>query len=271
MKVIKEIGKLLKEAREQRELTIDDIQKGTKIRSKYIKALEDGNFSQLPGGEIYVRGFIKNYCEIVGINPKEILELFKNLKSEDEPKANKAIVQELPSQDYKPKKENSRVIFSLFLVLLLGIGAVFAYNQFFAGDRSQTLPPELPGNNQPEKPLEPEKPEPPMEEPVVVTPTPKVEYSIVINNQYTTEYKIINVDRMRLQISIPTGENTWIRVRGDGKILFEGIMSGGQERSWEAENNFELNVGRPMVTYVVINELDIGRLGGEARIIKFSI
>ena len=51
-----EIGHMLKEEREAQQLTLDDIQEMTKIQKRYLQAIEDNNFSSLPG-RFYARAF----------------------------------------------------------------------------------------------------------------------------------------------------------------------------------------------------------------------
>lgn len=65
-----ELGRHLKEARLQKGMSLDDVQEVTKIRKKYLEAIEAGDYKVLPGS-FYVRAFIKTYAEAVGVNPDE--------------------------------------------------------------------------------------------------------------------------------------------------------------------------------------------------------
>ena len=67
-----EIGKSLHEARVAKGMSIDDIQKITKIQKHYLEAIEQGNFAELPG-DFYVRAFIKQFADTVGVNGIELL------------------------------------------------------------------------------------------------------------------------------------------------------------------------------------------------------
>ncbi|WP_032112631.1 helix-turn-helix domain-containing protein [Candidatus Paracaedibacter symbiosus] len=66
------IGRLLRETREEKRLTIAEVAVETKIRQVYIKAIEEGALESLPG-EIYKVGFIKSYASFLGLDTVEIL------------------------------------------------------------------------------------------------------------------------------------------------------------------------------------------------------
>lgn len=68
-----EIGARLKEAREAKNMSLDDVQKETKIQTRYLQAIEKGNFSIMPG-KFYTRAFIRQYAEAVGLDPEVVME-----------------------------------------------------------------------------------------------------------------------------------------------------------------------------------------------------
>jgi Helix-turn-helix domain/RodZ C-terminal domain len=62
-----EIGNSLREARLRRELDFPELEQGTKIRAKYLRALEDENFDQLPA-PTYIKGFLRTYADYLGLD-----------------------------------------------------------------------------------------------------------------------------------------------------------------------------------------------------------
>ncbi|MFT8871306.1 MAG: helix-turn-helix domain-containing protein [Sporolactobacillus sp.] len=62
-----ELGQALREAREKKGLSLDKLQEVTKIQRRYLQAIEEGRFEQLPGA-FYTRAFIKNYAEALGFD-----------------------------------------------------------------------------------------------------------------------------------------------------------------------------------------------------------
>jgi len=77
-----DIGEKLRSAREAKGLSIEDIEKATKIQGRYLTAIEQNDFAKLPG-DFYVRAFIRQYAQIVGLDGKKLLSEYH----EDIPKA----------------------------------------------------------------------------------------------------------------------------------------------------------------------------------------
>lgn len=67
-----EVGERLKEARQAKGYTLDDLQQITKIQKRYLVAIEEGNLNVLPGN-FYARAFIKQYADTVGLNGDQLL------------------------------------------------------------------------------------------------------------------------------------------------------------------------------------------------------
>ncbi|OWA33823.1 hypothetical protein B9G55_21040 [Saccharibacillus sp. O16] len=68
-----DLGQQLKDARLQKGLSLEDVQEMTKIRKRYLEAIEQGDFKVLPGS-FYVRAFIKTYAEAVDLDAEALLQ-----------------------------------------------------------------------------------------------------------------------------------------------------------------------------------------------------
>lgn len=66
------IGQTLKAAREKKGYTLDDLQQITKIQKRYLIAIEENNFEALPG-QFYVRAFVRQYANTVGLDGDAIV------------------------------------------------------------------------------------------------------------------------------------------------------------------------------------------------------
>jgi cytoskeletal protein RodZ len=74
---VAELGTRLKEARLSKGYSLDDLQEITKIQKRYLIGIEEGNYSIMPGS-FYVRAFIKQYADAVGLDAEELLETYKS-------------------------------------------------------------------------------------------------------------------------------------------------------------------------------------------------
>lgn len=70
------VGKTLKEARLEKLLTLEEVEKNIKIRKEMLEALEADDFDKLPPST-FVKGFIKNYGKYLGLETSKLLALFR--------------------------------------------------------------------------------------------------------------------------------------------------------------------------------------------------
>jgi len=79
------IGDTLREARMRQHLDIADVESRTKIRAKYLRALENEEFGMLPG-PTFVKTFLRTYAEALGLDPQVLVEEYRaTYESRDEP------------------------------------------------------------------------------------------------------------------------------------------------------------------------------------------
>jgi cytoskeleton protein RodZ len=72
-----EIGATLREARVRKRLTLQQVEDDTKIRVKYIQAMENEEFDALPGAT-YAKGFLRGYSTYLGLDPEIILDEYRS-------------------------------------------------------------------------------------------------------------------------------------------------------------------------------------------------
>src|ERR1700720_541778 len=69
---VESFGARLKREREQRKITLDDISLATKIGTRFLTALEEEHFDQLPGG-IFNKGFVRAYARCLHMNEDQAI------------------------------------------------------------------------------------------------------------------------------------------------------------------------------------------------------
>jgi cytoskeleton protein RodZ len=70
------LGQALKEEREARNISIEEIASATKIVTRYIEALENDRFDIMPGG-FFIKGIIRSYARTIGLNEEEVLARYR--------------------------------------------------------------------------------------------------------------------------------------------------------------------------------------------------
>lgn len=73
---MQEIGAKLRRRRESRGLTIEQAEAATKIRGRYLEALEAGRPEVIPG-EVFARGFLRSYATYLGLDADELVDAYK--------------------------------------------------------------------------------------------------------------------------------------------------------------------------------------------------
>ncbi len=70
------VGQILKEEREKRFYSLEEVEKATKIRKELLEALEKGEYQKLPP-PTFTGGFIKNYGKFLGLETSKLLAIFR--------------------------------------------------------------------------------------------------------------------------------------------------------------------------------------------------
>lgn len=73
---VAEIGATLREARMRARIDINEVERRTKIRAKYLRALENEEWDLLPG-EVYVKSFLRTYSSFLGVDSRQLLDEYK--------------------------------------------------------------------------------------------------------------------------------------------------------------------------------------------------
>src|SRR6185369_9423405 len=71
-----EIGSTLREARMRARIDITEVEQATKIRAKYLRALENEEWSLLPG-PTFIKSFLREYADYLGLDARTLVEEYK--------------------------------------------------------------------------------------------------------------------------------------------------------------------------------------------------
>ena len=130
------VGALLKDAREERKLPLNQVSSDTHILPSYILALEENRFQDLPG-EAYCAGFIGTLARYYGLDSGRLVAMFRGVpakeKSAPAPKPKAPVVR-------TEKKNKVPVILIIVILIVMGAAACFVFAG--AGDKDQEVAPE---------------------------------------------------------------------------------------------------------------------------------
>ena len=280
-----EIGSNLQHQRELLGLSIEDVERHTHLRVRYLKALETGRLADLPSS-VQGRGMLKNYAEFLGLDPEPVLLRFADALqmrlSEREP------VRPEPANRPRPRRSLIAVIrgfpgdFLLggFLLLLL-VGFVVWGAIRISALRSQTATlPTMPSiadellNSTETLPIPtaaveatPVPPAQPSAEVPVLTDTgvDAAETDIEITGESDQEPDQTTPplsDPGRLvNVSLAVNQRAWVRVTVDGDVEFEGRVLPGSAYTFSGDEEVSILTGNGAALQVYFNDQDLGTMG----------
>ena len=140
-----DIGDKLRSARKAKGMSIEDVEKITKIQRRYLTAIENNDFDQLPG-DFYVRAFIRQFADVVGLNGKELLADYKSEVPEAKPEEYVENSIDNKSEKIKETTNSRKGMWRSYLpqiatvvgVVLVILVVYIVYTRFFTGTNQQS-------------------------------------------------------------------------------------------------------------------------------------
>lgn len=269
------LGDTLRKAREEKGLSLHDIEKGTSIRTQYIDAIECGNYSALPGA-VYAKGFVRNYANFLKLDADECLRQYNAETSnepilDESPAATATTTPEkresrapriqgsktfLSGQSYKSRVNDSPqwqnlALVGLTLVVIL-FGGWFAFGSSF--DTPDSVKKETAKNTKPAAMAQ-------------TTQNPQTAYDQKTSSDHQTtplhEYKGNGVS-----INANFKGRSWMQVTVDDEVVFEGIAEDGENMSWEGKNSIVVYAGNAGVVNITENGKLLGSMGGIGEVVE---
>lgn len=247
------IGETLRAARREKGLSLSDAAEATRIRARYLGALEDDEFEAL-GEDVYVRGFLRNYARYLGLEPEPLLSEYRasfQPPPEDVPVATPPAV---PQRAPLPPVVRT-VAAAGALVLLLAVVAV-------AGDRGVGSPGEEVAAGRP----------PPVTggSPVVVTSTPPSTPTPTpspTTPRHTETAAPASGVEVVLRVS---GGPSWLRVVVDGETEVEATLGDGETRTFSGDEVVSLRLGDAGNVHLTVGGQDLGPAGDPGAVLDLE-
>lgn len=206
------LGNMLKQARLQRGLSLEAIEKRTLIRQMLLSALEEGNLSDLPE-PIYIRALLRRYGNALGLDGETIASQFFTRPVVSSPRSS---WKDSPAAQLRPLH-----LYGAYVLLIMGaVSALSGFLQRSAPDMTAEpiLDPAAIELLMPQQQVA-AAPAAPVAEPEPKKQEKPVEVNLVLTGQ------------------------SWVRVIADGQTEFEAILEQGEKRSWGADETITVRVG----------------------------
>jgi cytoskeletal protein RodZ len=264
-----ELGELLRGAREARGISLEQAEAATRVRRQYLEALEAEDFGRLPG-EVYVRGFLRNYARFLGLDPEEVLALRGAPPEEAAPATFGA-----PLEEPLIRSASRQILLRLLAVLLLLAVAVAAgwwVYQWYTGESPLSLLTPAPTST-PTVSVTPTVPPtvPPTEAPTatVVTPTHTATSTPtqVPPPTATPSLTATSTPAGEVEVTIEVVELTWLEVTVDGELVLQESVEAGNRLSWTALERIAFRCGNAGGVIVTVDGEAIGPLGDRGQVV----
>jgi cytoskeleton protein RodZ len=241
-----DIGNTLREARIRKGLTIRDVETVTKIRAKYLEALEQDDFSVLPG-PTYVSGFLRNYASYLKIDGDALLEEYR--RSHEPRREESSVLRVEPSKHSRSRgmaerqKRKTRrlqrgyVLLGILAVIVVGVLAW--WGNWGRQDSARV------GTDS-------------FLEQASTTSLANVSSTTTAPGSQastTTSSVVISGDNITVVLRVSNG-SCWLVVREDSKDgaeLYAGTLSTQGQKTFDSSKRYWMNVGKPDVLTMTIN------------------
>ncbi len=224
------LGDYLKTHREKAGLTVREISSRTKIRSEYLKALESEDFTKIPG-EVFIKGYIREYLRTLSIEPSEALGMYDELKRSSQ--STRPPVQE--------RARRRRLPSHIVPLLILSVAVPLVILLYRGGDH------ERPAGRA-------EKGKIPV---VTMIPNPVTPAEADYRNKHVLEIDVM--------------EKTWLYLKIDDNLSYSMLLEPGQRKVWTADRGFFVKVGNAGGIRLTLDGKDLGVPGKRGRVVRLTL
>jgi len=267
------LGVWLRQTREARDETLQDVEAATRIRFRFLQMLEEGEFDALPGGEVQVRGFLRIYARHLDLSPESVLVRYDREVHHVEPEPVAAPATPPPAKPVplaapvvpppptvaKPSPPRpgrpgtpptiphwlsleTIIIACIILIILLVIviAAMYVVSRGRGSEEVGTL----------------------------VAPTTASAGVLTLATRTATPLAPtptfpVDPDGY-VMLKLDATEHVWVRVTVDGMTAFEGMMGLGQSEAWSGKEELVVETGNGAGLQVTVNGQSQGTMCGRA-------
>ncbi len=257
----KEIGKVFREARAKRGMSLEDVSDNTRIHMKVLTDIENGVLDRL--GKLYMKGFLKKYSSFLGLDESDILRKFDSVTGgmpvRDFSMTPEGAEEKEPAFTFtfsREKAQKALVVAAacVALFLLFAVAGMIKSKMVRAGQRRreaaaararETKTPAV-ARVETRAPVQPR---------VEETPSPRKGFMGLANFAATPPR-----ERDEVVLTLKARGEVWIKVTREGDTLFAGIMEKGNSETWKAKGVLNVWTGKAEMLDFRVNTYEIGKI-----------
>ena len=255
------LGIWLRQAREVKGSTLEEAEIATRIKPRFLEALEAGDFSVFHGGEVQVRGFLRIYARYLDLSPDEVLARYDvevhGAAASDVTGDTQSISSARPTTRPTPLQPRhafssaphppamnltTLAIVSLAIIVLLAV--IVAGGYFFIHGRDEETAAAATATA-----------------PAAVETLPAI--PAASTSPSAAPSFSVNPDG-GLTLALEATEHVWTRVTVDGIMVFEGRLPPGPTETWTGQEAITIDTGNGAGLLVTVNEQLQGAMCGRA-------
>lgn len=220
------IGEKLRQSRFQKGVSLEEVQRETKIQAKFVQAMEEDKFEQILS-PTYRKSFLEKYSQYLGLNPSSILKEYlgiypeiTRIKVDIEEESDKLRAMEKPLLPEKFLKVSALVV--LVLVIAVAIVSIMLKNQPKTAATAKAIKVERP--------------------------------------QETKKVLLVPANQL-LRLTISTKDDAWLKITQDGKLIFQNTLKKGFTKKITASQKIEIWTGKAEAVFLSLNGKYLGSCG----------
>lgn len=240
------LGDTLRERRMALGISLEQAEASTRIRARLLEALEKGEYDRLPAPG-YVRGYVSSYSRFLELDPLPLLALYKSESGThgpqdlDLPQIREAVV---PSAQQHALPWRAGIA-ALLIVALLSL-SIWAVTRMWRGP-------------------EPTPPEPSVPIQTTETAEPTETPSASPATQPASELLPFT-----LEVRVSAEGASWLRITVDDLKAYEGVLTGGQSKTFEVSDSASVRIGKPDLVTVLRDGEPVDLPGGDTPTVKLK-
>jgi len=275
---VESFGARLKREREQRKITLDDISVSTKIGTRFLAAIEEDRFDQLPGG-IFNKGFVRAYARHLGMDENQAIADFVAATEptlpepppQEEAPVLAALAQRVPEAKKKSRGDGG-IPWGIFAIVLLVVACGLALWGFHSREKHARPSIEAPGPAKPDTSTLTDQKDAPQSAAKSAVPDPAAATSQALPPQpavatpesttSTAAATQVGADVGLFHVLIKAREDSWVAITADGKQIVQETLAAPAEQSIEAREQIVIKTGNVGALEISFNGKKLAPQGG---------